>query len=112
MSSGIVGWVESARPTVSLITSITEESTMPADATDPRLAHMVYFTLKDNSPAAIERLLAACKKYLFGHPGTLYAAAGTLCESLTREVNIRDWDVAWHIIFDSKAAHDQYQAAD
>ena len=79
---------------------------------EPHLAHMVYFSLKDNSPAAIERLLAACRKYLFDHPGALYAAAGTLCESLSREVNVRDWDVAWHIVFDSKASHDQYQAAE
>jgi hypothetical protein len=73
---------------------------------------MVYFSLKDNSPEAIERLLAACRTYLFDHPGTLYAAAGTLCGSLTREVNVRDWDVAWHIVFDSKASHDRYQTAE
>ena len=34
------------------------------------LAHNVYFTLHDNSAAAKEKLVAACKKYLTGHPGT------------------------------------------
>ena len=55
---------------------------MPNAAREPQLAHMVYFTLKDNSPAAIERLLAACEKYLTAHPGTFYAGAGTLCHEL------------------------------
>ncbi len=36
---------------------------------EPRLAHSVYFSLNDNSLAAKEKLIAACKKYLSGHPG-------------------------------------------
>jgi hypothetical protein len=84
---------------------------MPNPARQPQLAHMVYFTLKDNSPAAIERLLAGCAKYLTAHPGTVYAGAGTLCHELAREVNVRDWDVAWHIVFETKADHDRYQTA-
>jgi heme-degrading monooxygenase HmoA len=75
------------------------------------LAHNVYFTLKDNSPAAKEKLAAACKKYLSQHAGTLFFAAGTLCAELKREVNDREFDVALHVIFDSKSAHDQYQEA-
>ena len=75
------------------------------------LAHMVYFTLKDNSSAAKEKLVAACKKHLSGHPGEVFFAAGTLCEDLKREVNDRDFDVALHIVFKDKAAQDQYQTA-
>src|SRR5262245_20020910 len=63
------------------------------------LAHNVYFALKDKSPAAKAALVAACKKYLTGHPGTVFFAAGTLAEELQREVNVRDFDVALHLVF-------------
>jgi len=80
-------------------------------ATDQLLAHNVFFTLKDRSPAAKQKLVAACKKYLSGHPGTVYFAAGTLAEALNRPVNDRDFDVALHIIFVNQAAQDAYQVA-
>ena len=75
------------------------------------LAHNVYFLLKDNSTTAKEKLQAACKKYLTGHPGTIFFACGTLAQELRREVNDRDFDVALHVIFQDQATHDQYQAA-
>ena len=77
----------------------------------PMLAHMVYFTLKDNSADAKEKLVAACKKYLSKHPGEVFFAAGTLAEDLNRPVNDRDFDVALHIVFQDRKAHDQYQDA-
>jgi len=73
------------------------------------LAHHVFFTLKDSSPAKIEELVAACKKYLNVQPGIEYFCAGTLCEELAREVNDRDWHVSLSLVFDSKASHDSYQ---
>lgn len=73
------------------------------------LGHMVYFQLKDNSPAAVNALLAACRKYLTGHPGTAFFAVGTVVPDLTREVNVRDFDVALQVVFESRAAHDAYQ---
>jgi hypothetical protein len=75
------------------------------------LAHNVYFTLKDRSAAAKAKLVAACKKYLTGHPGEVFFAAGTLCEELDRPVNDRQFDVALHVIFESKAHQDAYQTA-
>jgi hypothetical protein len=75
------------------------------------LGHMVYFTLKDRSPAAVQKLLAACRKYLTDHPGTVFFAAGTLVPDLVRPVNQTDFDVALQIIFESRAAHDAYQIA-
>ena len=75
------------------------------------LGHMVYFTLKDNSPAAVESLLGACRKYLTGHPGTTFFAVGTLVPDLTRPVNQTDFDVALQVVFESRAAHDAYQVA-
>ncbi|HYV38807.1 MAG TPA: Dabb family protein [Gemmataceae bacterium] len=80
-------------------------------ATDNLLAHNVFFTLKDRTPAAKAKLVAACKKYLTGHPGTVFFAAGVLCETLTRPVNDLDFDVALHVIFENKAAQDAYQVA-
>ena len=75
------------------------------------LGHMVYFTLKDRSPVAIEKTVEACKKYLTGHPGTVFFAAGTLVPDLNRPVNQTDFDVALHVVFDSREAHDAYQQA-
>jgi hypothetical protein len=75
------------------------------------LGHMVYFTLKDNSPAAVEALVAACRKYLTGHPGTTFFAVGMLVSDLKRPVNQTDFDVALQVVFESRAAHDAYQVA-
>ena len=73
------------------------------------LAHMVYFKLKDDSDEAIERLVAACREHLSGHPGTRLFAAGTLAADLDRPVNDRQFDVALQLVFESREAHDQYQ---
>ena len=75
------------------------------------LAHNVYFTLKDSSDAAIERLVQACHKYLKNHPGVVFYAAGTLVPDLARPVNDRGFHVALHVVFDGKASHDAYQIA-
>jgi hypothetical protein len=75
------------------------------------LAHDVYFELKDDTPAARAALVAACRKYLTGHDGTVSFAAGTVAEELDRPVNDRAWDVALHIYFKDKASHDLYQEA-
>jgi hypothetical protein len=75
------------------------------------LGHMVYFTLKDRSPAAIDRMVAACQKYLTNHPGTVFFAAGKLVPDLTRPVNQTDFDVALQVVFASREAHDAYQVA-
>jgi hypothetical protein len=76
------------------------------------LSHSVFFSLNDNCPAAREKLVAACKKYLSGHPGTMFFAAGTLAKGLDRPVNDRDFDVALHVVFQDRAAHDAYQQAE
>jgi quinol monooxygenase YgiN len=83
----------------------------PAESSSQMLVHNVYFTLKDPSPEAQQKLVAACHKYLSSHPGTVYYAAGTLVEELKREVNDRDFHVGLHLVFKDKAAHDKYQDA-
>ena len=79
---------------------------------EPMIGHMVYFQLKDGGPAARQKLLDACKEHLSGHPGEVFFAAGVLAEDLNRSVNARNWDVALHIVFKTKADHDRYQEAE
>jgi hypothetical protein len=78
----------------------------------PMLAHNVYFSLKDNSADAKNKLVEACKKHLSKHEGEVFFAAGTLAEELQREINDRDFDVSLHIFFKNKAAHDKYATAE
>jgi len=73
------------------------------------VAHDVYFSLNDASQAARSELLAACQKYLTGHEGTLFFSVGVVAADLARPVNDRDFDVALHITFANRAAHDAYQ---
>lgn len=75
------------------------------------LAHSVYFTLKDRTPANAAKLVAGCREYLTGHPGTRIFSVGT-CADYDRQVNDRDYDVALMIVFDSHASHDAYQTAE
>jgi hypothetical protein len=75
------------------------------------LAHNVYFTLKDDSQAAIDALVEDCHKYLKEHPGVVFFAAGGLAAELDREVNDLDFDVSLHVVFESLEDQDQYQAA-
>ena len=74
-------------------------------------AHSVFFTLKDRTAEGRESLVAACREHLTGHDGTAYFAAGVRDEGMTRDVNDQNWDVALHLIFRSKDAHDAYQIA-
>lgn len=73
------------------------------------LSHMVYFTLKDSSSEACERLVNQCHDHLKGHDGEAFFAAGTLVDDLSREVNDRDFHVSLHVVFADRAAHDVYQ---
>jgi len=78
-------------------------------AAKPMVVHNVFFTLNESNAANREKLVAACKKYLTGHAGTVYFSAGPLCETLDRPVNDRDWDVGLHVVFTTMADHDTYQ---
>ena len=75
------------------------------------LAHNVFFSLHDRFRAAVAKMLAACRKYLTDHPGIVFFACGTPNQELDGPVNDRDFDVALHIVFDSKDSHDAYQEA-
>ena len=73
------------------------------------MAHMVYFKLNESTSSNKEALVAACHKYLTGHDGTVFYAAGTRAEDADRDVNDKDFDVALQLVFDGKASHDKYQ---
>ena len=77
--------------------------------TKSMLAHVVYFTLKDSSPAGVQRQLDACRKHLTGHDGVVFFGVGTRTPDLSREVNDKEFDVGLHVIFRDRASHDVYQ---
>lgn len=77
----------------------------------PRIAHMVYFALEDNSPAKVSELIAQCNQLLNDHPGLEYFAVGVLNQDLNRPVNDRAFEVSLHTVFKDRAAHDAYQVA-
>lgn len=79
---------------------------------EPMLAHNVYFTLKDGSDAAKNKLTNACYEYLKDHPGVVFFAAGPLVDELDRPVNVRDFHVGLHIVFSNRKSHDQYQTSE
>jgi len=76
------------------------------------LAHNVFFTLHDPTPAAVNGLVEACHRYLKEHPGVVFFAAGARAEQLSRPVNDLDFHVALHLVFRDQATHDAYQVAE
>lgn len=73
------------------------------------LAHMVYFTLAEDTPENREALVAACRKYLTEHEGTVHFSVGIIGEEFDRDVNDTEFDIALNLIFRNKEAHDVYQ---
>ncbi|MFN9721374.1 MAG: Dabb family protein, partial [Planctomycetota bacterium] len=58
-----------------------------------RLAHVVFFTLKDGSDANIQNLIAACYRYLKNHPGVVYFGAGSVAAEYASPVNDSEFHV-------------------
>lgn len=96
---------------VALVTVFGSTKAETPQKAPPMLCHDVYFSLKDNSAQAQQTLIAACKKYLKDHPGTVWFGVGPIAGEMKRDVNDRDFDVALHLVFKNKAAHDQYAKA-
>ena len=81
----------------------------PADAPEPMIGHMVYFTLKDRTPEAREKFAKSTGKLLGDIPGTTFFAVGTLPpQAYEPAANDRDYDVALQVVFADKAAHTTY----
>src|SRR3954447_1174980 len=80
-----------------------------ADPVEPRLAHTVFFTLKDHSTEAREKVVGSCRQYLTGHEGAVSFAIGTMAEDVEEPgVSVRDYDVSLLVVFASKAAEQKY----
>ena len=63
-------------------------------AADPKLAHIVFFSLKDHSKESRDKLLASAEKLLSGHEGAVYFSIGTRAEDSDGPVNVKDFDLA------------------
>lgn len=79
---------------------------------EKKLVHNVFFTLKDPSDKEVERLIEECYKYLKDLPGIIYFSAGRLVAEHDREVNVTDFHVGLHVVFENKDHHDQYQVSE
>jgi hypothetical protein len=77
-------------------------------AAEPQFAHMVFFTLADDTPENQQKLIAACEKYLSKHEGEVYFSVGARALEMKREVNDQGFSVALHIVFENKAAYEKY----
>ncbi len=74
-------------------------------------SHNGCVTLAEPTDANRAALVAGCQKYLKDHPGVVFFAAGVLEPELARPVNDRDFDVALHVVFATRADQDAYQTA-
>lgn len=91
-----------------LTTVIVLQAVARPGAAGPQLAHMVFFQLKDPTPANRERLVAACHT-LSVIDGVTYFSVGTRAEDVEEKgVSVKDFDVALHSVFESKAAKEAY----
>lgn len=78
----------------------------------PMLAHIVFFTLKDQSKESVKKFTDACHKYLTNHEGALHMAVGTRATDVEEPPSVKDFDVALHIVFDGKDSLETYIKSD
>lgn len=76
------------------------------------LSHLVFFTLKDPSQPAIDSLVAACRKYLTDHPGTVHFSVGPRAEHYQRPVNDQEFHVSLVLVFATDDDHTKYQTSE
>jgi len=74
----------------------------------PKLAHMVFFGLKDKAPETRQRFLASCDRLLRGHEGTVSYSVGFRADDVDEPVSVKDFDIALHLVFASKEAKLNY----
>lgn len=90
-------------------TTLIAQDRKDGDVPVPQIGHMVFFKLKESTKENQAKLVSACKKYLGKHEGTVHFSVGAIAKEFNRDVNVQDWDVALHLVFKNKAAHDKYQ---
>ena len=84
-------------------------SALPAAEPGTTFAHNVFFTLNDKSPAAQDKLVEACHRYLKKQQGVISFSAGKRAPESRREVNDLEFDVSLHIVFKTSADQSAYQ---
>ena len=82
--------------------SIGTDGNMPQS-----MFHSLYFSLADKSPGNIAKFTDICVHFLSQHPGIQQFSTGGLTD-IKRDVSVRNWDVNVDIIYESKAAYDEY----
>jgi hypothetical protein len=75
---------------------------------DLKLAHMVFFTVKDHSKEMRDKLVASCTKHLSGHEGCVSFSVGTRAEDADEPVSVKDFDVALHLVFANRGGKLKY----
>ncbi len=76
------------------------------------LSHTVFFTLKDSSEAACQKLIDCGHNFLKPHEGIVFFGIGRLAGEFDRPVNDRDFHIALNVVFDNKDSHDVYQVSE
>lgn len=94
---------------IATLCALFAPAVLPAAEPGTTFAHNVFFTLKDKSPAAQDKLVAACHKYLKNQRGVVSFSAGKRAPESKREVNDLDFDVSLHIVFKTSADQSAYQ---
>ena len=79
------------------------------DSVDRPLAHAVFVSLVDASPATVAALAADCRRELGAIPGVNVLVVGPREADLVREINDTGFDLGLVIVFRDRAAHDAYQ---
>ncbi len=83
--------------------------TASADVEQTPLAHMVFFTLKDQSKSAVDAFVKSCHDNLGDIEGVTYFSVGVRAEDSDEgAVSVKDFDVALHAVFKNKAAKEAY----
>ena len=73
-----------------------------------QVAHLVFYTLNDDTPENRATLLGRIDKYLSGHEGVVHFSAGEIAEDMNRSVNDRGFHVSMNFVFANRKAHDTY----
>lgn len=98
--------------------TLASAETAPASNTHGMINHDIFITLKDASPAAIQKQLELGREYLANHPGEVSFSSTVLAQGLTRHQQVpylhndTDFTVAFHMVFANAKAHDAYQISD
>ena len=105
----VSGFIFAVVAIVLLPHAVFSEPQGDASETGKMLSHNVFFKLNESDAESREALINACHEFLSGHSGVVFYAAGGLAGEFDRGVNVRDFDVALHLVFADRAAHDVYQ---